>query len=109
MSESARAFLRHTFRVFYRDSTRIAEKGVRIHWTSTFYDALLGFRSAAYRRINGFRRLYAHRRWNNLRGVAPEDERERFKSLMLFDQYGNGSLTQAFQQAIQNAKLAANR
>ena len=66
-------------------------------------NALLSFKDAVLRRGRQVQLLHTHRRYTRLQGEIPEEERERFATLIKIYQGGGFSLTTEFERAVQQA------
>ena len=106
INEAAQAFFRHAVRWWYAALTRVHREGAIFVWQSTFYTTLTKFREAVIRYAVQIRRHYIHRNHTNLTEVVPATQRARFSTLLIIQQDGLYTLTDALTKAIQDAKLA---
>ena len=104
--EASRAFLRHVVKYWYADMTSVITKKIIFKWQLTFHKALLSFKDAVLRRCFQIKKMYATRMYSNLHEVVPEDERERFNTLVKIQANGRYTLTQNFIAAIAAARAA---
>ena len=77
-----------------------------IHLLHYFYTTLTKFREAVIRYAVQIRRHYINRKHTNLTEVVPATKRARFSTLLIIQQDGIYTLTDALTKAIQDAKLA---
>ena len=106
LPEASRAFLRHVIKYWYADMTSVITKKIIFKWRLTFHKALLSFKDAVLRRCFQIKKMYATRMYSNLHEVVPEDERERFNTLVKIQANGRYTLTQNFIAAIATARAA---
>ena len=106
LNEASRAFFRHAVRWWYAALTRVHKEGAIFTWQSTFYATLTKFSEAARRYAVQIRRHYIQRKHTNLTAIVPASQRARFNTLIAIQPDGKFTLTDAFTQAIQDAKTA---
>ena len=107
--EVARAFLRHVFQHFYHDFSNVDLKDTKFCWEHTYYSELVTFREAARRRGYSFTRLRANRRYTSLPSQPPEEELNKYPTVLLCTPGTTPTINPAIDAEIERARANALR
>ena len=99
LPDSACAFIRHAFNIFYHDFANV-EKGHIFVWQKVYYRALTSFRRAAIRYAGKIRLQHTHRIYTDLTAEVSEESRKKFEQVIEIDTTGVSGLTSDFKDAI---------
>ena len=104
----ARALLRHGFRIFYRDFTKVDTAKHLFTWQCTYASTLRVFHMATIRRAHSIRKLHASRHFSHISYEPNKRILEDFPNLINIAPDGNFHISSTLQTTLSDAKTAAS-